>query len=334
MPSPFPEETVKIAQDSIRATLEIYPKHFRTAYKKALGVWTAFKNSDYGFLGNLRTGVYAPYIHEKEKLKIGGYNCTTIIPDLYLSCEILGINPQIVQFFSFRDIEKKDDLENPFENHHFSIIVDAGRKHKYLLDPFWKTFGPIIEENSGHIKIAKCDGRPATKREFREMKYHSAEEFAEMMDRLHDPAESLDMLVAGQKVLDDRVIEKIECEIMVYYNDETNTVSTRICVPQALISNKAVTCNMQFNDSGEIVNKYLELFLMKERSWTGLIEGKKIAQLDFSALEEFRKTIKKTLNENGERRKHIRIGRLIDSSKHKSCLAEIINSMPLTKEEK
>ena len=109
-------------------------------YALAACIAGAYFKSNYSFTDNLSTGCYAPYPHEYTELNLSGYNCTTIIPKVYLLCETIGLKPEIVQFFDFQNIRTEKDKAGVISPSHFSLIVDVGRKHKYLFDPFYYTF--------------------------------------------------------------------------------------------------------------------------------------------------------------------------------------------------
>lgn len=309
----FPLETVEKVYVSVEKYLKLYSqKEQQTRYKYARDIAHIFFDSYYSFTDHLRTGHYAPYLHEKDDEQIGGSNCTTIIPNVYLYCEVLGLKPQIVQFFDFRDIETKKDLEDPLYSKHFSVIVDVGRKHRYLLDPFYHTFGPILEQNPNYLKVGRCQGRSARKREFSEMLPYSVEDFVKMMGRLHQPAESLDMLIPGQKVHQDRTVFKVtKCNVMVYYDPEKNLLSSRLYVPQKPIQDKAVYARMQLDDQGEVADLSLECYLAKDFDWASLVGGKKVCETDFTTMRSLRRKIQSLPTPDGKKvrlERHPRFG--------------------------
>jgi len=148
MPHAFPEETVSAIRKIVDINIKKSFKVKRTPYQWADGLFSLFGESNYGFTDNLLSGLYAPYHHEKDKYLIGTDNCTTIIPSMYIFCELVGLKPEIVQFVNLKDIEKfRDRKINPNEiNSHSAVIVDVGRKHKYIMDPFMGIFGPVIRK--------------------------------------------------------------------------------------------------------------------------------------------------------------------------------------------
>ena len=71
---------------------EFSGKDSRKPYALAACIAGAYFKSNYSFTDNLSTGCYAPYPHEYTELNLSGYNCTTIIPKVYLLCETIGLN--------------------------------------------------------------------------------------------------------------------------------------------------------------------------------------------------------------------------------------------------
>lgn len=331
----FPQETAKRVYEKVTDYVTRFSKNELQKCKKfthARVIAHTFFDSYYSFSDNLKTGQYAPYAHEQLAANMSGNNCTNIIPEVYLWCEALNLKPQIVQFFDFKDIKLKKDEEEAISPSHFSLILEVGRKHKYLLDPFYSTFGPIVEQQPDYIKVGKSGGRPARKRIFREMLPYSAEQFVQMMDRLHRPAESLDMLVAGQKVYSSQTIAKHRgCVLMVYYHDEKNTLSTRLYAPQKPLSDKAVYGHMKLNDDGDITDQSLELFLAKDSGWDSLVQGKKVAQTDLAALRKLRRELHQLSKPDGKKfriQNHQRLGpALLVNERASSSLADLTESM-------
>jgi len=108
MTSPFPQESREIYSRLVAAEKLHNPK--RKPYQAALSVMRWAENVPYGFEDNLLTGNYAPWPHELHSGKITGYNCTTIIPEIYLVSEEYGLKPEIVQFIHCKN-KKKDEKE-------------------------------------------------------------------------------------------------------------------------------------------------------------------------------------------------------------------------------
>ncbi len=316
----FPEKTVDlILHDSTR-----YKKECKGYSEKKLfwEYWNIVKKQTYYFRHNLHTGIYTHYPHEMMDARIGGFNCTNIIPYAYLFFEgFFNVKPQIVQFKGFRDINKRKDKgkdlsENPFEDSHFSLIVTLPKENKkYLVDPFWEITGQIREEGTNYLKLRSL------KREFSEILYYSEQEFADMMTRLKDPAESLDMLIAGQKV-GYANFHTLSCSIMIYYKEETNTLTTRLLIPQPGLQKKVVYYNMHLNKSGEVEKKTLDFYVCKDAKWTKLIKGKKIATLNHSEFAFLRRNLRKI----GKIDIHERIGQKIVKLEDESLLEKILET--------
>ncbi len=259
----------------------------------ARGILDSHKNSPYGFLSNLQTGNYAHWPHEISNQYLPDTNCTTVIPSVYLACEMACLKPQIIQFHHFRCIREKEDQKDPFGEHHFALIIDANKKHRYLLDPFLGTLGPILRQTAHQMKVGKGRSKAET-REFKKVVYYSPETFAAMMKRLKEPAESLDMLVAGQKVYEDKPSHgKTGCTLMVYYDDRANSLTTRLFIPQVDFPAKAVYNTMNLNEQGGVEETGLKLVVAKEAHWNSLSEEKIIARTDFSALQAVRRELRK-----------------------------------------
>ncbi len=302
MTHPFPEESVRREYEQMELFKAENPK--QRALPTAEALVRTFKNeSAYGFMDNLRTGLYAPWPHERYDLNIGRHNCTTIIPTIYLWAEALGYKPQIIQFRQWRQIKRKEDKDEPKANSHFALIVDLGKKHHYLLDPFWKICNPIVEQTPTMMRLEKNKGLGKVKREYGTLWEYSADEFAEMVNDLHDPAQSLEMLACGQKVDSSLFLAKeVGCPLMIYYDTQTNRVSTRLEIPQVAITDKVVFCNLEFNRNGAVENTSLELCLVKDTYWDGVIGRVSIAQGSFEELEKVKKiTDKLKLQKNKSR---------------------------------
>ncbi|MDO8511119.1 MAG: hypothetical protein Q7S55_03050, partial [Nanoarchaeota archaeon] len=122
----------------------------------------------------------------------------------------------------------------------------------------------------------------------------------EMMDRLHDPAESLDMLVAGQRI-QRKTVAKTEGTFMIYYHDQSNTVSTRLYIPQKPLTDKAVYARMALNGEGDITKLLLECYLAKDSGWDSLVDPKRVCETDFSTARSLRRRLQRLKNQ--ERKK-------------------------------
>ncbi len=290
----FPEETVQKIYELAAIDKDRNKKLKDRDYKIFQDV--CHDGFHYGFEGNLRTGQYVHYYHEKDDKHIYAYNCTTVIPSVYLNAEAFGFKPQIVQFAGYRDIKKgKDDKDRKDDAAHFALIVDVGKKNLFLVDPFFGTFGPILEHGEGYMRIGKTRYSVARKREYKEFRYYSVEDFAAMMERLRDPAESLEMLVAGQRV-SRPIINSFHCDLKVFYDDENNAVKTRLFIDHTAITNKAIIYTQQLNDEGQTLETKLDLYMLKDITWAGLVDEKKVASIDLPTLQKLRRELRKIAN--------------------------------------
>lgn len=248
----------------------------------------------YSFVESLRSGHYVHYDHEAHDFEVTGYNCTTIIPTMYVHAKELGFNPRIVQFKGFRSVSTKHDKgtrKDPAT--HFSLIVDVGRKQPYLLDVFHNIFGPIIEEGDGYVCVGKTKGFKYKRREFDEMNNISEEDFVKMMERFRDPADSLDMLVAGQRVHRYVTVEKVDhCDHKVLYDDKTNTVSFRVVQSPPCIGDRAITMRHVMDDEGRTLEKKIDLSFIKGKLWNTLVGENKLATVTFADLQRLRRDLK------------------------------------------
>jgi hypothetical protein len=295
----FPEKTV----GKIYGDVEIAMQHYKEKsvdYRRNLfrNLMKSFGDGFYSFLDNLRTGQYVHYCHEKTEKQIAGDNCTNIIPTIYLYAEALGFKPQIVQFSGFRDIKKAEDKKEPKEDAtHFALIVDVGKDKPYLVDPYYSTFGPILEQGEDYLRVGKSgsDFKPR-RREFKEMDTFSARDFAEMMERLLDPAESLEMLIAGQRVKPSQIKLGVSCDVKIYYDDVDNNIVTRLFVDHPGITNKAVICTMDMDDHGRTQGTSLDFYLAKDSTWAGLVGEKRVATTDFKTARKIRRELKRIMD--------------------------------------
>ena len=177
----FPQESVDKYMKNTQRWNSLF-KYNRNKYNQARAAMDAYKKTMYGFALPLQSGLYAPWPHEQEANGVHGFNCTTVIPALYLDLESMEIASEIVQFINFRRIQEKKDRKKPFNESHFALIIDVDHRQKYLIDPFWSTFGPVLEKRAHFIKIGKRGVYGAEKREFNQLLYYTPEEFAAMMN--------------------------------------------------------------------------------------------------------------------------------------------------------
>ena len=322
MAHPFPEEAQQAVKKEFTRFTSDYK--FSSAYRIVREVCYSFQkdNNSYGFLENLRTGHYVHYEHERVIHHTFGYNCTTIIPTLYMWIELAGFSPQIVEFSGFRDLKKRTKKSNPRDQAvHYAIIADLGKKNPYLIDPFWSIFGPILEDKPGRMKIGRTGNSGHCQREYDSRINFKAEDFAEMINRLRDPGESLDMLVAGQKIYNQRWVSKFNCSSNIYYDDDTNILTSRLYIPQDLVSNKAILGRKQFDDLGNIVDEYLEFYYAQDVQWRNFIGGQKIARINHITAGEIRQLLRTCgVNIN----KHQRIGPALDNQKNAAARTRLL----------
>ncbi len=287
MAHPFPQETVELIKESIKGIKKPFDFFFNYIHLiSTSGI------KFYGFEDQLRSGEYATYEHEMKEKGISTYNCTTIIPTAYLYAEFLGLKPRIMQFEGMADyaIETDETPKMQEDASHYALFIEhQGQTH--LCDPFWDIFAPVskMELNCGsNGQVILCEpdyGYIRTrKRIFKKWKPCPAEEFAAMMSRLKEPAESLDMLVSGQNYCNLDLASSL-CRLNVYYNDEKNTITTRLYIPQPGLSDKAVICNQKLNDEGESKSVNFEFYLAEKCTWTRLIGGKRIAKTNSRLLQ-------------------------------------------------
>ncbi len=302
MTHPFPERSRKLYQESFDSFKTLHPEEFKGSkkkikYSRAYGIsQTKFS---YGFNDNLLKGIYAPWPHEALDNSIYVDNCTTVIPRIYLAAECVDLDPQIVQFIDFRDVKEGKEHSGYRNSSHFAITVDVGRNYRYLIDPFWDKFNPIIKIGKHHMQLGKNGKSSAVRREFREVLEYTPEEFAAMIERLKDPAESLDMLVVGQKIYDSHPVNDKNCEVMVYYDDKKNVLTTRLHMFNYGISDKGLYCNLILGDNGDVTSYDLRFVLGKNAYWTKLGKEKTVARTDFSGVKKVKKLLKDIPKDKG-----------------------------------
>ncbi len=277
----FPEKSVESAQQMAERYFVLHGNK-DSLLKRAYMIFFGFgEQCHYGFTHQFYTGNYAPWEHEMQEQKITGYNCTTIIPHLYNYLEAFGVKPEIVQFFDWKDRDLHGGTDKLFQDaSHFGLILDVGESEKYLCDLFWKRFGAITSQDAHTMRIRNYPHNKISTREFRSMVDYSAEEFAVMMERLHAPADSLDVLVAGQKFTHERY-NTISCESMVYYDDALREVSVRVFIPQKGIQNKVMYGVHTFDKDGVVDDSRLQLAWGKDDYWNFVEAERTVARLRF-----------------------------------------------------
>lgn len=279
----FPKETVKLLVNLTKRNI----KEQKLPSFKLLEKFTYWLSQEhiYGFENNLRTGEYAPFFHQMLEKKIPTYNCTTIIPTLYIKAKELGYNPQIVQFEGFKDFDLDGIIEQHSfeESRHYALLCYEKTGDLIIVDPFYNTFGRAIP-GSNHFDIFGSEKFPSIKRIYQNIYYFSAQEFTTMMERLQEPAHSLDMLIPGQKAKDCFGMFGWEVDLKVYYDPNKNTLTTRLYVPEIGISDKTIFCHQILDKLGNVKDITYELFHTKSIQWSS-INGRSVARLSQIGLE-------------------------------------------------
>lgn len=291
---PFPLETVEIAYDTVQRFTQENPA--ASTHRAAFSLYHHLgRKFPFSFAGSLRHGHYASYLHESIEAKVTGFNCTTIVPLIYLYYEALGCHPEILQFCDFEDtpLDKKTEKRPYFFKSHFSVVIDVGQKHKYLVDPYLGLFNPILKQQKGYLRLGKNGEIPAIERTYEGIISYTPQEFAELMERLRDPAESLDMLAAGQRVFSGKLIGKEKGTLMVYYDDPDTKVTARLYIPQPGLLDKGVDAQHHFSDTGEIERTTLDLILAKDFAWDTLQDPKRIGVASFSTIQRLNNLLRK-----------------------------------------
>src|SRR3989344_5670416 len=70
---------------------------------RAEEIMAVAENFNYGFRDMLEEGNYAPYLHEMRQQGIATYNCTTIIPTIYIFAQAADLDPKIILFEGLRE---------------------------------------------------------------------------------------------------------------------------------------------------------------------------------------------------------------------------------------
>ncbi len=301
----FPIETVEMIYEDARKFMHGNP---RISKYSAAESFSSHSSTSYpfNFSGSLETGNYAVYLHEALKSRVTGFNCTTIIPILYLAYEAIGCKPEIVMFVDFEDkpTDPREKRKPYFFASHFSMIIDVGQKNRYLLDPYLTLFNPIVEQREGYLRIGKNGEIPALERNYGGIIPYTSQEFAELMERLRDPGESLDLLAAGQRAFHNRKVGYEDCNLMVYYDDAETKVTARLYIPQPGIMDKAVSAHHFFDPSGRTIQTTLDFLLAKNFAWDILKDPERVAIASFPAIRKLDAALRKT----GSLVKYPRIG--------------------------
>lgn len=296
----FPEASVQIARQAAERYFLIGAQK-KSLLHQAYSFYEGCKNgSSYGFNQALFAGMYAPWPHEAHEQRIAEDNCTTIIPWLYLSYEALGIKPEIIQFVDWRQFYAGAKKPQPFQNaSHFALLLDVGKDRKYLCDPFWQAFGLVRSEDEHTMCIRSYPQRSILQREYRALLHYTPEEFAVMINRLHEPAESLEMLVAGQRLFENRRFHHVECDEYVYYDDAQNVVTTRLLIPHHLVRHKAIYGTLPFDDSGQVDGLRLRFVMYDHSQWNSLQGEVVVAHVDLSAVKSVSRAVERVVKQQG-----------------------------------
>lgn len=301
MDSPFPQNTVEYMRTEVAQFIK-NNRHISMPNLFMLAMHRYSEDGTYGFIDNLITGHYSHYEHETNNNHISGYNCTNLIPTIYLVAQIMGFDPQIVQFQGFRNIYRRKDIEPKDPATHFAMTVDLGRGNRYLIDPFHNIGGPILEHGEGYMKIGRTRNYSATRREYDTCHTYTAEEFAEMMARMKDHAESLDMLIGGQKVRGNLDVRGSDASLKVFYDDEYNTVRTRLYIERPLVTDRSIEFKQKLDDEGNTIEKSIEIHFADDHNWSQLIGGRKVAEMDYRKAKRIRRDLKKICRSDKEER--------------------------------
>ncbi len=267
----FPTELSDMISSHYERDRSIEP----TFYSKANGdtlvrnLYDRMSDVLYSFTDNLVTGHYALYAHEAREADVSGYNCTTIVPSMYLYAQHMGLSPQIVQFFNFKDVQISNSVEDEVNSpSHFSLILSKDSK-RYLFDPFFHVAARILEEGPHHLKLAKGSRSTTTIRHFEDKLEYSEHDFASMMSRLKDDGPSLDMLVCGQRLFRDWEVHASRISGMVYFQDP-NEVAFRFEIPQMGIRTKVLMMRQRYDTTNAVWDSSIEMYLARDCYWDSM----------------------------------------------------------------
>lgn len=290
MELPFPEETVSDRVKAIQDYLDALKKRRMNSVRPLVErIFNTYSDDEsfYGFSDHLRVGLYTPYAHEKYREHINTHNCTTVVPSIYIDMYLLGLNPQIVQFFDFKQIENKEDRDKPAEESHFAITLEMYGE-RYLFDPFWHVFGPIREQDEHHMLVGRQSHRKKVIREYGQLKSWSAEEFHAMMMDLRLPERSLEMLIAGQEIFQQKHCYECSTKMWVYYDDSLNRLTTRFYLDSNWLTDKVIFLHQDLDENGKARSKQFEFCYAKDYTWKNLVQPKVLARLGKSETQQLR----------------------------------------------
>ena len=159
--------------------------------------YTLFTRTRDTYYESVSSGNYFPLPSERMKIHHGPYNCTTIIPEIYILCEEKKINPEIKLMHNIIDKNNSFEMEPHEYMHHYCIRATINEK-PYLIDPFMQIFGEIVKEKKGVWTISQDCSDAIIKRKFSKTQAISEDEFCKLIDYWRTPAGSLEMLSPGQ----------------------------------------------------------------------------------------------------------------------------------------
>ena len=144
-----------------------------------------------------------------------------------------------------------------------------------------------------------------------------------MMNKLKEPAQSLEMLISGQKIYQKNQLKIMEspASLMIYYNEELNRITTRLNISQLYVSDKSILCHLDMDDSGRVRKTSLELFLADESTWMDLPGAVKVAEFPYSFVGNIRKTIGKAHSEG-----KVRVGSLCSRIKQLPGMSDLLEN--------
>ncbi len=304
---PFPEQTVSQRSEAIQSYLDSLDKRGLTDITPlAESLFDSFSKDEghYGFHAHLSTGNYTPYGHERREQRINTFNCTTVIPEIFIDYHLVGLNPEIVQFFNFQTLEEKEDREKPAETSHFALTFDL-HGSRYLCDPFFHLFGPIRHQDEHQMIIRNKSSNKKVVRKFEKLLEVTPESFHNLMMRMRKPEHSLEMLIAGQLIFPKSNSYEGVSRTWVYYNDELNRLSTRLYLDSSWISDKALFMHQDLDDEGKVKSRHFELYYAKDFTWNYLVSPMAVARFSKYEMQQLKHLYHDLLREGEDSRRTI-----------------------------
>jgi hypothetical protein len=292
---PFPRETVEITRN--RAAIH-YSLHVARR-PTLIDMCREMRNfgTGYGFLDNLTTGHFVPWEHERFKYGINYINCTNSIPTIFLYAEAFGLNPEICVFRQYTDFVKgvaEDKAEVP-DLDHTAVIVTLPNKGRYLLDPLTRSFGPIIDESGGILKIGGDQNRREFVRNCERLLYYTASEYAEIIEELHEDGKSLDLMLGGEEVTRWGFGQKNNnVDIKIFYEDPNpeslHKFRTHLSYKRHNISDAFLTHTKLVDNRGKVRGTSFSFHLAEKIGWHNMVGGRTLANFRGKEFREFRGT--------------------------------------------